>query len=119
LGLVHVSEIAYELFKKTLLAFQQPYYLQAGFLGSLFFLILSLNLIERRFWCKYLCPLGALLGLFSRYSILKRESSEGCTGCGMCASVCQGGALSEKNETWRILNALPVLTVMTSVRRTP
>jgi polyferredoxin len=100
-GLVDVSEAVYGFLKKTLLAFQQPYYLQSVFIGSIFFLILGLNLIERRFWCKYLCPLGALLGLFSRYSFLKRESSEGCTGCGMCASVCQGGAVSEKNETWR------------------
>ncbi|MBW2674039.1 MAG: 4Fe-4S binding protein, partial [Deltaproteobacteria bacterium] len=27
---------------------------------------MGLNLHERRFWCRYLCPLGALLGILSR-----------------------------------------------------
>lgn len=100
-AVVNPSEAVYGFLKNSLLAFRQPYFLQAFFIGSIFFLILGLNLFEKRFWCKYLCPLGALLGLCSRYSLLKREVSEGCTGCGMCANACQGGALSEKSETWR------------------
>ena len=80
-AVVNPSEAVYGFLKKTLLAFHQPYFLQAFFIGSIFFLILGLNLFEKRFWCKYLCPLGALLGLCSRYSLLKREVSEGCTGC--------------------------------------
>src|SRR3990170_4717498 len=99
--IVDVSEFIYDVLKKILLSFQQPYYLQGIFIGSLFFLILGLNLVEKRFWCKYLCPLGALLGLLSRYSFLKREVSEGCTSCGMCDSVCQGEALPHQKEDWR------------------
>ncbi|MEW6587115.1 MAG: 4Fe-4S binding protein, partial [Nitrospirota bacterium] len=69
--------------------------------GTIFFAVLGLNLIEKRFWCRYLCPLGALLGLLSRFSILKREVSEGCSNCGLCAASCQGGAISEENEVWK------------------
>jgi len=37
-----------------------------------FAVILALNLIVRRFWCRYLCPLGALMGLLSKVSWFKR-----------------------------------------------
>jgi polyferredoxin len=100
-GIVNVSETLYDFLKKIFLSFQQTYYLQEVFLGSIFFLILGLNLLEKRFWCKYLCPLGALLGLLSRYSLLKREVSEDCTSCGMCDTVCQGGAFPNAKENWR------------------
>jgi len=98
---VDISESLYNVSKKIFLSFQQPYYLQGIFVGFLFFLILGLNLLEKRFWCKYLCPLGALLGLLSRYSFIKREVSEGCTSCGTCDSICQGEALSHQKEDWR------------------
>jgi polyferredoxin/ferredoxin len=99
-GTVDVSEAIYGFLKKYFLSFTQPYYFQGVFIGSLFFFILGLNLIERRFWCKYLCPLGAFLGLLSRYSLLKREVSEECTSCGMCSVACQGGALPGVEKEW-------------------
>lgn len=100
-GIVKISEAIYGFLKKTILSFRQPYYLQAVFLGLLFFGILSLNFIGKRFWCRYLCPLGALLGLLSKYAILTRDVSEGCTSCGVCSKVCQGAALSEESAQWR------------------
>ncbi len=100
-GLVDISETVYSFLKKTLLPFLQPSYLQSGFIGALFLFILGLNLVENRFWCRYLCPLGALLGLLSRFSILKRSVSEGCTSCGACAGVCQGNASPDMKEGWR------------------
>jgi polyferredoxin/Pyruvate/2-oxoacid:ferredoxin oxidoreductase delta subunit len=99
--LVDFSESVYSLFKKSVLAFDQPYYLQNIFIGLLFFVILGLNLYQKRFWCKYLCPLGALLGILSRYAFLRRSVGEGCTSCGVCARQCQGGAVTDKAEEWR------------------
>lgn len=100
-GIVDVSEAIYSVLKKTVLSFQQPFYVQSAFIGTLFLLILGLNLVEKRFWCRYLCPLGAFLGILSRFSILKRSVSEGCTSCGACANVCQGNASPDKKEEWR------------------
>lgn len=99
-GIVTISEEVYSLLKKTVLSFQQPLYIQSAFIGMLFLFILGLNLVEKRFWCRYLCPLGALLGLLSRYSILKRSVSEGCTSCGACAVNCQGKANPDKRDKW-------------------
>ncbi|RJQ45410.1 MAG: 4Fe-4S binding protein [Nitrospiraceae bacterium] len=100
-GLVQVSETIYTFLKKSVMSFQQPHFNQSVFIGMLFFLILGLNLYQTRFWCRNLCPLGALLGLLSRYSILKRTVSEGCTECGACAHVCQGNASPDKKGYWR------------------
>jgi polyferredoxin/formate hydrogenlyase subunit 6/NADH:ubiquinone oxidoreductase subunit I len=98
---VGISEAIYSFLKKVLLPFKQPFFLQSVFVGLLFFLILGLNLLEKRFWCKYLCPLGAFLGLLSRYALLKRSVAEGCDSCGACGSVCQGGAVSHENKGWK------------------
>lgn len=100
-GIVDISESIYSVIKKGLLSFQQPFYIQGAFIGFLFLFILGLNLVEKRFWCRYLCPLGAFLGILSRFSVLKRSVSEGCTSCGACASVCQGNASPDKKEEWR------------------
>ncbi|MFH1279803.1 MAG: 4Fe-4S binding protein [Candidatus Eisenbacteria bacterium] len=40
-------------------------------------------------WCRFLCPYGALLGLFSWMSPVKiRRGAETCTSCGLCDEVC-------------------------------
>ena len=54
-------------------------------------LVVSLvgSLVYERFFCKYLCPTGALLALLSRFSVLniKRDASV-CTSCGACDKAC-------------------------------
>jgi len=96
-----LSEPLYALLKKSILVFQQPYFIQATFIGLIFLFILALNLRENRFWCRYLCPLGALLGILSRFSLLRRSVSEGCTSCGACDSVCQGNASPHEQQAWK------------------
>lgn len=88
-----ISESAFSILKGSVLSFQQPYFGQSLLISLIFISILALNLVETRFWCRYLCPLGALLALFSRFSILGRELSEGCPSCGRCGDFCQGAAL--------------------------
>ncbi len=104
--LVNVSEFIYSILKKIFLPFQQPFYLQSAFVGFLFLLILGMNLVERRFWCKYLCPLGGLLGILSRYAFLRRSVSEDCDGCGACAHACQGSATPDREERWKSTECL-------------
>jgi len=44
----------------------------------------------RRAWCRYLCPIGALLKIFSSVSVGKvRLVNDECIGCGMCNRACE------------------------------
>ena len=52
-----------------------------------------------RFWCRYLCPSGALLALFSFRPILRRQVSRDCTQCGLCVSNCPMGAIGGECKT--------------------
>jgi polyferredoxin len=48
-----------------------------------------LSLIIRNFWCRFLCPYGALLGILSLLSPVKiRRNVESCIDCGRCAKAC-------------------------------
>ncbi len=48
-----------------------------------------LSLVYKMFWCRYLCPYGALLGLASLASPFKiRRDAVGCTGCKRCSATC-------------------------------
>ncbi len=76
-------------------------YRTAWFIGLIFLIILFLNRIRPRFWCRTLCPLGALLGLFSRVSILRLEKDdEKCTDCKLCTKSCQGAASPIPGQDW-------------------
>jgi len=50
------------------------------------------SFVYKNFWCRYLCPYGALLGLVSFASPFKiRRNSAGCTGCKRCSAACPSG----------------------------
>jgi len=76
-------------------------YKTAWFIGALFLVILFLNRIRPRFWCRTLCPLGALLGICSRFSVLGLEKDQDrCTDCKLCVRRCQGAASPKPGEQW-------------------
>ncbi|MDO8588259.1 MAG: 4Fe-4S binding protein [Armatimonadota bacterium] len=57
--------------------------------------IVAANAFSRRFWCRNLCPLGALLGLLSKFSMMRRIVSGGCADCALCARECKMAAILE------------------------
>ena len=90
------------LLKDTVLSFKQPYFRQGFFLGLIFLTILLANLRITRFWCRALCPLGGLLGLLSRWSILGLEKrASQCEDCNRCLLHCQGGDDPIPGAPWR------------------
>jgi len=52
-------------------------------------LLMVLSVFVQNFWCRYLCPYGALMGLVSLLSQVKiRRDAEACVDCGKCAKAC-------------------------------
>ncbi len=86
----------YPVFRDNLMAFFQPTYTLGLFTLLVFLTILLLERIERRFWCKNLCPLGALFGLCSRRSLLVRQPGRLCNDCQQCVTDCRMNAVGEQ-----------------------
>ncbi|HEX2981576.1 MAG TPA: 4Fe-4S binding protein [Anaerolineaceae bacterium] len=62
-----------------------------------FFVILALDWWQPRFWCRNLCPVGALISLISRFSLLRRwVDLDRCTGCRQCMISCELNAINDK-----------------------
>jgi len=90
------------IFGALLLGLKQPYFRQGIWLGIIFIFLAALNFRVTRFWCRALCPLGALLGIVSRWSILGLvKSTERCEDCNRCLLRCQGGDDPIGGVPWR------------------
>jgi NosR/NirI family transcriptional regulator, nitrous oxide reductase regulator len=45
-------------------------------------------------WCKYVCPMGALLSIFSKFTLFNIKITDKCSNCGACHSkFCEHGAI--------------------------
>lgn len=66
------------------------FFVEMSKIGGIILAVLSiLSVFITGFWCRYLCPYGALLGLFSWVSPVKvRRDPVTCTDCGICDKVC-------------------------------
>jgi polyferredoxin len=80
-----------DVLTRTVFQTKQFYFHQAWFIGALFVAIVFMNRIIPRFWCRALCPLGALLGVMSKWSLVGMEKDHTkCTDCNLCLVHCQG-----------------------------
>jgi MauM/NapG family ferredoxin protein len=77
------------------LFYPQPVYYMTALTLLIFGGIIALNRLAPRFWCRYLCPLGALLSLISPLGIFRRRVSEDCNQCLICQKTCPMGAIDE------------------------
>lgn len=99
-GLNYLSYAA-EVIVSPIFGYGYPVYKTAWFIGLIFLVVLFLNRIKPRFWCRILCPLGALLGIFSRFTLLRLEQDQAaCTDCKLCSRRCQGAASPMPSQTW-------------------
>lgn len=59
-------------------------------IAVLAFMIISSLLIDR-FWCRYLCPQGALISLLAKVSFLRVRRTDKCANCNRCMKQCSLG----------------------------
>jgi len=110
---------AYRVFRDNV--FLEPHpgaFLGAGLILALFAGMVLLNAYRRRFWCRYLCPLGALLGIFSLRPLLRRATQQAnCNQCDLCGTACHGAAAGGPGQQWRPSECLGCLNCTDSCPR--
>ena len=77
------------------LRYPQPVFYTMAVTLMIFGTVIGLNRLAPRFWCRYLCPLGALLSLIAPLGVFKRRVSPECNKCMVCRKGCPMGAISE------------------------
>lgn len=84
--------------RPVVLPIEPVFYRHTLLYAGVFLGVIGLNAIAPRFWCRYLCPLGALLGLLSKIGLVRREVNERCTQCGACARDCPTGTIQNRGS---------------------
>jgi len=80
--------------KTWALPVHDPLFLKSLLVALIFLSIIIVERYSSRFWCRFVCPLGALFGLFSGKSLLRRRVSEDCNECGKCQRSCRMMAIA-------------------------
>ena len=62
----------------------------AALILAVFLIFALLNFFIPRFFCLFICPLGALFGIINRFSIWRINRNSKCTDCKLCNKYCQG-----------------------------
>jgi polyferredoxin len=84
----------YRSLKSSMLGAKIYYFPHSFITLSFFIIICGLVLITKRFWCRVICPLGAIYSFVARFSILNRRIDK-CERCMKCKANCRMSAIAE------------------------
>jgi len=77
------------------------YYEGAWLVGAIFVAAVLLNLYIPRFYCRFVCPLGALFGVTGRFSLWRiGKIKSACPDCGACEKNCDGACSPSSKIHW-------------------
>jgi polyferredoxin len=103
-GLLDPIPLVYRSVNLTLLPLaerlttSQRYYQGTWLIVAVFFTALLLNLRVPRFYCRFVCPLGALLGVLSGFALWRIGRGEiECSQCQICDKDCEGACQPAEN----------------------
>lgn len=96
--LSNLTEPVYAILRDTVLPHNQSFFLLSTLSGTILIAIVAMEKFGKRFWCRNLCPLGAMLALFSRFSIFRRFPERSCKDCQQCAPSCRMSAFSSNSK---------------------
>ena len=65
----------------------------------LFAAVLGLGLLQPRFWCKYVCPSGAVFSLGNLLRVTERKVESTCINCNKCVEICPFDAIKPDFNT--------------------
>jgi polyferredoxin len=91
--------IAYYLVTHNLLIYQytEPFWMFGMFgtplMWTLLAVLLTATLLVRNLYCRFLCPVGATLGLLSYLTVFRIKRWSECNTCRICEKTCQWGAI--------------------------
>jgi ferredoxin/polyferredoxin len=98
-GLLDPIPLVHRSVNLTLLPLAEPisigqrYYQGSFLIAAVFLTAVLLNFAVPRFYCRFICPLGALFGVLSAFSLWRigtRESTAECSRCHLCDLDCEG-----------------------------
>ena len=72
---------------------RQYYHVGSWVIGFILLFFVGMNVVIPRFFCRVVCPLGAFLGVMSKFSLFRIERDpHKCIDCDLCLKSCQGAS---------------------------
>lgn len=81
------------------------FFIELGRVGAIVLVLLAIgSTFVNGFWCRYLCPYGAFLGFFARFSPTRvRRDPVSCIDCSKCDAICMARLpVSRSTNVWSV-----------------
>jgi ferredoxin len=90
----------------------------AGMALGLLGLVIVSAVFRGRLWCNTVCPVGAVLGFFSKHALFRLKIADAaCVGCSMCERVCPTQCIDFRKHTIDHSRCVMCLDCVTSCKR--